>query len=83
MVRIKEVIVLVTLKLLAGIYSWIVLAWALSTWLPEDFQRSVRPVLDPVVEPPVNAISSVLPDAFRPFAVIVLLIGLNVFQRLG
>ena len=40
----------------------------ISTWLPEDFQRSVRPIVDPVVEPPVNAINR-LPDEFRPFSV--------------
>ena len=73
---------LATLKLVAGLYSWIVLFWAISTWLPEDFQRSVRPIVDPVVEPPVNAINRLLPDEFRPFSVMVLLIGLYAVQRL-
>jgi uncharacterized protein YggT (Ycf19 family) len=73
---------LASLKLAVGVYYWIVLLWAISTWLPEDFQRSIRPVLDPIVEPPVNAISSALPDGFQPFSVLALLIGLHALQRL-
>ena len=69
-----------TAGLVVEIYSWIVLMWAITTWLPEDFQRSIRPTIDPIVEPPVNAIATLLPDGFRQFSVLVLLIGLNVLS---
>ena len=70
-----------SLSLIIEIYSWIVLFWAVSTWLPEEFQRSVRPVIDPIVEPPVNAIAEILPDGFKPFAALALLIFLSVLRR--
>ncbi len=78
----KETYVFTTLSLVIEVYSWIVLLWAVSTWLPEEFQRSIRPAIDPIVEPPVNAISQLLPDGFRQFSVLVLLIGLHVLRRL-